>query len=84
MVNWEDFVIRRNINFEEFKREYAIETKQDLIDCCARFGIKPPGEMKMNSLFPERVNHTSVVEQTSFVEEKVEEVPTKKHQRSKK
>lgn len=85
MVNWEDFVIRRNINFEEFKQEYNIETKDDLINCCSRFGIRPPGDAKLNSLFPERDTTTVEVEQITNVEEKVEEkVQTKKYQRSKK
>lgn len=65
MVNWEDFVLRRNINFEQFKTQHGIITKQDLIDCCSRFNITPPTQEKLNALFPEK---TEIVEQNIEVE----------------
>ena len=64
MTNWDDFVVRRSINFEDFKRKYEINTAADLIECCRRFGVEPPNQLKLASLFPV---------QESFVQEKVEE-----------
>jgi hypothetical protein len=54
MIDWESFVSRRNINFEEFKKEHNIATKEDLVNCCSRFGIEPPGQGQLNALFPEK------------------------------
>jgi hypothetical protein len=64
MTSWDDFVTRRCINFEEFKTTYNITTKEDLIECCKRFGVEPPNQLKLMSLFPVK---------ESFVQEKVEE-----------
>lgn len=64
MTSWDDFVIRRSINFEEFKKTYEIKNEFDLIECCKRFGVEPPSQIKLASLFPV---------QQSFVQEKVEE-----------
>ena len=65
MVNWEEFVIRRSIDFEQFKIQHNIITKQDLVDCCSRFNITPPSQEKLAVLFPEK---TEVVEQNIEVE----------------
>jgi hypothetical protein len=64
MTSWDDFVVRRGINFEDFKQKYEINTEADLVECCRRFGVEPPSQLKLVSLFPV---------QESFVQEKVEE-----------
>ena len=77
MVDWDDFVTRRNVNFEEFKKEYEIISKQDLINCCLRFGINPPSELKLNSLFPDKIEHFDSVDNEE------NKVTIKKNKRSK-
>jgi hypothetical protein len=72
MVSWEEFVVRRSINFEQFKAQHGINTKQDLIDCCSRFNISTPSQEKLAALFPEKIES---VEQISEVETLVK--PTK-------
>jgi hypothetical protein len=67
MTSWDDFVMRRSINFEDFKQTYEIKNETDLIECCKRFGVEPPSQLKLASLFPV---------QKSFVHEKVEEPVT--------
>ena len=53
MISWERFVSRRNIDFEKFKIEHNIATKQDLIEVCLRYEIKSPTQEQLIVLFPE-------------------------------
>ena len=76
MVSWESFVSRRNINFENFKKEHNIVTKQDLVNCCVRFGIESPTPGQLNALFPEKQVEIEQVE-VSQVDVKLEQVETK-------
>ena len=77
MVNWEEFVIRRSISLEQFKIQHNIVTKQDLIDCCARFNITPPSQEKLNALFPDKkevleqnLETENIVKPTNLVDNK--------------
>lgn len=77
MISWESFVSRRSINFEDFKKEHNIVTKEDLVNCCSRFGVEPPSPGQLIALFPEKKVETKPVE-TKSVETKLEQVDTKK------
>jgi hypothetical protein len=52
MISWEDFVTRRNIDFEKFKISHGIENERDLLRYCHEFNLEPPDERKLSSLFP--------------------------------
>jgi hypothetical protein len=74
MTRWDDFVIRRSINFEEFKLLYNITCESDLLECCRRFGVEPPGELQLNSLFPVVPESVEQVQQDLVPERKKETV----------
>lgn len=51
MTEWDDFVMRRSIKFEEFCKKNKISTAEDLIRKCSDIGVSPPTELKLMSLF---------------------------------
>ena len=52
MISWEDFVTRRNLNFEKFKEAQGIKSIDDLMQYCKEFNLMPPSEAKLSALFP--------------------------------
>lgn len=74
-ISWEDFVVRRNLNFETFKESQGIKTKEDLLRYCEKFNLLPPAEHKIRSLFPAEVFHEAPKQE---LKELKEEKQTKK------
>lgn len=51
MTEWDDFVMRRSIKFEEFCKKNRISSAEDLVKKCNDIGVNPPTELKLMSLF---------------------------------
>ena len=81
MIDWDSFVMRRSINFEEFSRQFEIKTVGDLLDVCQRLHIIPPNHSQVLSLFPPKQEKTDTVE--TFIEKEVNEVVTKSSKKTK-
>ena len=71
MASWEDFVVRRGINFEDFKKKNGIKSANDLKSYCDRLGVTHPGESQLSSLFPSKVNDFTDLDFEEVVDEDI-------------
>lgn len=89
MIDWDSFVIRRSIDFENFSKQFNIKSVSDLLRVCQKLNVTPPSDSQILSLFhpKEEVSNVEpfviedVIEET-IVENKFKQVVTKKSKKN--
>lgn len=83
MTNWENFIARRGINFEEFKKRNDINTKEQLIQFCVENKLIPPSELHLTSLFPVKNQEAGVFKNVDTQQQPTQEKHSNQKTKSK-
>ena len=51
-MRWNDYVLRRRINVEEWLRSRSISAKEDFFRAISIIGVTPPAEEELLAMFP--------------------------------
>ena len=51
-MRWNDYVLRRRINVEEWLMSRSISTKEDFFRAISIIGVTPPAEEELLAMFP--------------------------------